>query len=164
VCPLASFEWSVPDAANDPFRVVFADTSAGGPSLWAWDLGDGANSILQDPEHSYATAGAYTVSLTVNGCSTFVDDVTVNEPPPSPDPSASPVASPSSPPDPACIVPGLAGTRRNNAQDAWSDRGFTTQVQFLAGPGNYLIEYQSVVGEQEAPCNVDITVGPDPLP
>jgi hypothetical protein len=164
VCPLADFEWSVSDPENDPFRVAFTDTSAGGPSSWAWDLGDGANSTLQNPERTYAAAGAYTVELTVNNCSSYSTSVILSEPPPSPDPSASPAPSPSLTPEPVCIVPGFAGTRKNDAQGSWSGRGFTTEVQFLPGPGNYKIEYQSVVGEQEAPCNIEIAVGPDPVP
>ncbi len=32
---------------------------------WLWDFGDGTTSTLQNPSHTYSTAGSYTVSLTV---------------------------------------------------------------------------------------------------
>ncbi len=39
---------------------------------WSWDFGDGGTSVLQDPQHSYSGAGAFTVTLSVvdqHGCS-----------------------------------------------------------------------------------------------
>jgi len=32
---------------------------------WAWDFGDGNTSTLQNPQHTYAAADAYTVTLSV---------------------------------------------------------------------------------------------------
>src|SRR5262249_15888998 len=32
---------------------------------WAWNFGDGATSTVQNPSHTYASAGTYTVTLTV---------------------------------------------------------------------------------------------------
>ena len=46
--------------------VAFTDTSTGTPTFWAWDFGDGQTSSVQLPTHVYATAGTYTVSLTVS--------------------------------------------------------------------------------------------------
>ncbi|HMO60997.1 MAG TPA: PKD domain-containing protein [Ferruginibacter sp.] len=40
-------------------------------SKWNWDFGDGTTASTQNPKHVYATAGTYTVTLsveTVNGC------------------------------------------------------------------------------------------------
>lgn len=34
---------------------------------YAWDFGDGETSTEQNPEHTYAEAGAYVVTLTVTG-------------------------------------------------------------------------------------------------
>jgi PKD repeat protein len=47
-----------------------AFTSSGGNAIaWQWFLGDGTVSTQQNPAHTYATAGAYTVCLVVsNGC------------------------------------------------------------------------------------------------
>jgi PKD repeat protein len=39
---------------------------------WVWNFGDGDNSILQNPEHTYASAGTYTIDLKIvssGGCS-----------------------------------------------------------------------------------------------
>ncbi len=50
----------------------FTDASNFG-NVWLWDFGDGGSSTLENPNHTYATAGTYTVCLTVtdttNGCS-----------------------------------------------------------------------------------------------
>jgi len=48
-----------------PLKVKFLDQSTGVPTSWLWDFGDGTTSTLQRPAHSYASSGAYTVSLTV---------------------------------------------------------------------------------------------------
>ncbi len=45
--------------------VQFSDTSGGAPTSWSWEFGDGGTSQLQNPEHTYAAAGSYTVTLTV---------------------------------------------------------------------------------------------------
>jgi Zn-dependent metalloprotease len=44
--------------------VQFKDLSVGDPKSWAWDFGDGQSSTLQNPSHTYATDGTYTVKLT----------------------------------------------------------------------------------------------------
>jgi len=52
-----------------PLAVRFTDESSGAPTSWAWNFGDGTNSSLQNPEHTYTAAGNYTVALTVTGAS-----------------------------------------------------------------------------------------------
>ena len=49
-----------------PLSVTFTDTSAGLPTTWLWDFGDGTTSSLQNPVHSYAAQGNYYVNLTAN--------------------------------------------------------------------------------------------------
>jgi len=50
---------------------TFTDTSTPGPSgpivSWLWDFGDSNTSTAQNPIHTYASAGTYSVSLTVTG-------------------------------------------------------------------------------------------------
>jgi hypothetical protein len=172
-CALADFTWA-PQVPRVGEQVAFTDTSVGGPRSWLWFFGDGTpGSFNQNPRHTYTAAGTYTVTLTVDGCGAQQKStpITVAEPTPSPDPSASVDPSASAPPSaslpptPApCYVPGFTGTRKNDAPGIWTAAGFTTQITFLPGSGNYKIEYQSVVGGQESPCNVLITVGPDPIP
>ncbi|MEZ4526985.1 MAG: PKD domain-containing protein [Desulfobacterales bacterium] len=49
-----------------PLSVQFADHSDGIVTDWLWNFGDGSTSTLQNPSHIYASAGTYTVSLTVS--------------------------------------------------------------------------------------------------
>ncbi|MFI5167767.1 MAG: PKD domain-containing protein, partial [Thermoanaerobaculales bacterium] len=44
--------------------VQFTDTSTGAPISWTWDFGDGTASNLQNPSHTYAAPGTFTVTLT----------------------------------------------------------------------------------------------------
>lgn len=57
--PSANFNFSA--AA---LTVYFTDGSSGATS-YSWDFGDGTTSTAQNPSHTYATAGFYTVTLTV---------------------------------------------------------------------------------------------------
>ena len=43
--------------------VQFTDLTANSPTSWSWDFGDGQTSTLQNPSHTYATSGTYTVVL-----------------------------------------------------------------------------------------------------
>jgi PKD repeat protein len=47
-----------------PLSVQFVDLSTNSPASWVWSFGDGGTSSLQNPVHTYATAGTYTVTLT----------------------------------------------------------------------------------------------------
>jgi len=59
--PTASFT-SAPVAGH---TIQFSDTSSGTPTSWLWDFGDGGTSTQQNPSHTYAAAGNYSVKLTV---------------------------------------------------------------------------------------------------
>ncbi len=52
--------------------VIFSDLSAGNPTAWSWDFGDGTYSTQQNPSHNYIKSGSYLVTLTifnsVNNC------------------------------------------------------------------------------------------------
>lgn len=61
--PVASFTW-----AATTLVTTFTDHSTdidGSIVSWAWTFGDGGTSTLQNPVHTYAAAGTYTVALTV---------------------------------------------------------------------------------------------------
>jgi PKD repeat protein len=49
-----------------PLNVTFTDASTGSPTRWAWNFGDAGTSILQNPAHTYTTAGVYTIQLIVS--------------------------------------------------------------------------------------------------
>lgn len=83
--PTAAFSGS-PTSGNAPLTVSFTDQSTGSPTSWSWNFGDGGSSTAQNPSHSYASAGTYTVALTVsNSCGsdteTKVNYITVSEAP-----------------------------------------------------------------------------------
>lgn len=61
----ASFDLN-PDSPIAGQSVQFTDTSTGSPSSWQWAFGDGNSSTVQNPVHTYASAGAYAVTLSVS--------------------------------------------------------------------------------------------------
>ncbi len=61
--PVSAFTYNA-----DYLAVSFTDTSSdanGDITNWLWDFGDSNTSTEQNPMHTYATAGSYSVSLTV---------------------------------------------------------------------------------------------------
>lgn len=84
--PVADFAGS-PASGAAPLTVSFTDTSTGSPTSWSWNFGDGGTSTAQNPQHTYSTAGAYTVSLTATNAygsdvETKTDYVSVSSPSP----------------------------------------------------------------------------------
>ncbi|HEY3361389.1 MAG TPA: PGF-pre-PGF domain-containing protein [Methanosarcina sp.] len=77
VLPEAGFDADTSNGLN----VQFADTSQNANG-WNWNFGDGTNSTEQNPEHTYSTAGNYTVTLTAsneNGTSLANKTINVQE-------------------------------------------------------------------------------------
>jgi len=56
-----------PLSGKAPLYVRFAATAGGGtaPYTYSWNFGDGTSSTSQNPAHTFAAAGTYTVTLTV---------------------------------------------------------------------------------------------------
>jgi len=70
--PVASFT-----ATPVSLTVNFTSTSTAAAS-YLWDFGDSGTSTAQNPDHTYATAGTYTVTLTVtNACGTDTASQTI---------------------------------------------------------------------------------------
>jgi len=55
-----------PTSGTVPLTVQFTDLSTGGPTMWAWDFGDGGTSMVASPSYTYQTPGTYTVKLTAS--------------------------------------------------------------------------------------------------
>jgi PKD repeat protein len=60
--PVAEFSAS-PTSGNGALNVTFTDNSKGMPTAWKWNFGDGMNSSVKNPKHTYSKAGNYTVAL-----------------------------------------------------------------------------------------------------
>lgn len=83
VAPVAGFIIGNP---NPPLgvNVQFTDTSTNGPTRWLWDFGDTDTAHSQNPLHTYANPGTYTVTLiafTCNETDTITQTLTVQGPP-----------------------------------------------------------------------------------
>ncbi len=64
--PVANFSGN-PTSGTAPLSVTFTDQSTNNPTTWDWNWGDGtAHGTTRNPSHTYASAGAYTVTLTVS--------------------------------------------------------------------------------------------------
>ncbi|XOV93542.1 MAG: immunoglobulin-like domain-containing protein [Bacteroidota bacterium] len=74
---VASFIANITAGTGD---VSFENTSENATS-YSWDFGDGETSELEDPSHTYAEAGNYSVKLTASNAAgdsdTFTDDITI---------------------------------------------------------------------------------------
>lgn len=83
--PVANFTVA-PESGTAPLTVQFTDSSTGVITSWAWDFQDngGTDSTIQSPQYVFASAGTYTVRLTVTnsaGSSTITRQVFVSAPP-----------------------------------------------------------------------------------
>ncbi|GAA1273039.1 hypothetical protein GCM10009609_40160 [Pseudonocardia aurantiaca] len=100
VTPVPTASFTATPSAEDPATVQFTDTSTQNPASWAWDFGDGTSSTEQNPSHTYAATGEYSVSLTAtNGSGSglpVTQVVTVDEAPPTSPPTAGFAAAPTS--------------------------------------------------------------------
>ncbi|HEY3307777.1 MAG TPA: Ig-like domain-containing protein, partial [Desulfuromonadaceae bacterium] len=75
---------ATPSSGRVPLAVTFSDTTSGTNTAWQWDFGDSSSSSEPNPLHVYATAGSYTVKLTVtgpSGISTAQTNIQVSPPP-----------------------------------------------------------------------------------
>lgn len=76
-CPVPASNWS---NANAGLSSIFTDMSTGNPTNWLWNFDDGTTSTLQNPIHTFPTAGTYNVCLFAGnqcGDSTFCQTVTI---------------------------------------------------------------------------------------
>lgn len=107
VRPDLRFEWDPPMVpptaaftANTTFSctptIQFTDQSGYNPTGWAWDFGDGGTDTVQNPAHTFASDGTFTVTLidtNAYGADTATLVVTINAFGPQPVPACVPVAT-----------------------------------------------------------------------
>ncbi|PKL59592.1 MAG: hypothetical protein CVV33_07045, partial [Methanomicrobiales archaeon HGW-Methanomicrobiales-4] len=65
--PISADFTTIPISGTPPLAVTFTDISDGSPTSWNWTFGDGTGSHDQNPFHSYAGIGRYTVTLEAGG-------------------------------------------------------------------------------------------------
>ncbi len=119
--------------------VQFTDASTGATS-WEWNFGDGNTSTEQNPEHTYAADGTYTVDLTATnagGSDTHNISVTVEMP------NASIDAV-----DPMCVNASSVTLTAATAGGTWSGDGVSgnTFDPSVAGYGDHIISYEVTIG------------------
>ena len=154
--PMADFT-GTPRTGLEPLVVNFVADDPRTPdpvtyTAWDWDLnGDGTfDATGRTPSRNYPNDGVFDITLRVTdstgGQSTITKVgyiVVTNK---------------------VCVVPDFGNVKKNSAQARWAAAGFTTQVLFQGGQGNYTINYQSITGgtidPQPAGCASIITVGP----
>ena len=99
--PTAAFTSSAPVCHGE--TVVFTNTSSGAaPLAFQWAFGDGITTTVEHPTHTYALAGAYTVTLTATnpyGQDPAAGTVAVRQPP-----AAAPIAYEPAWPTPGGVV------------------------------------------------------------
>jgi PKD repeat protein len=61
--PDFSFSPGSPKAGD---YIQFQDSSAGNPTSWSWDFGDGSKSMVKNPQYAYSQAGTYSATLSVS--------------------------------------------------------------------------------------------------
>ncbi len=124
--PVVDFSWTF-NCVNK--AVQFApDPTMTNITSWLWNFGDAVTSTTQSPNHTYATAGNYLVTLSVidnNGCSnSFSKTITIL-----PQPIASFTYS-----QPACKMSSVIFTNNSSAPI-----GIITRSEWNFGDGNSLV-------------------------
>ena len=80
--PVAAFSAS-PVSGTAPLMVRFNDQSAGNPTFYTYDFGDGVNMTGPDPVHTYRYPGVYNVTMTIlkpdPGTGSMVSSVSVKK-------------------------------------------------------------------------------------
>jgi PKD repeat protein len=75
--PVAEFEADVTSISVGG-TVSFTDLSTNSPTSWNWNFGDNQIATLQNPTHTYSTAGVYTITLEVSNANGTDSEVKTN--------------------------------------------------------------------------------------
>lgn len=145
-------EFSANNTTTCSGTVQFTDLSQNLPTSWNWTFGDGGTSTAQNPSHTYAASGTYTVRLIAGnsfGSDTIIkiNYITVNA-------GASPVTASCTPVTTAycCnygvynVTLGSINNTTNGGVDSYKDytcgmsvtlnKGYTYNIQVRTGPDN----------------------------
>ena len=74
--PVADFSYTGPNLCSTPDFNFTNTTSSTGTILSYWYFGDGDTSTSQNPNHTFATAGTYSVKLRVQSSNGCIDSIT----------------------------------------------------------------------------------------
>lgn len=166
--PVASFSATSVCINNS---TQFTDLSSGGATSWNWNFGDGNNSVLQNPSHTYAAPGNYTVTLMVisspGGCANTISQVVTVYPLPTANFSATTV----------CVnAPSTQFTDLSAGASSWNwnfgdpaSGPLNTSIQqnpshAYTGAGNYLVTLIVTNGQGCSDTVVlPVTVNPKPI-
>jgi len=127
--PEVDYTWQA--ACAESLTSFFTDVTVvdiNAVATFAWEFGDGGTSTLQDPQHLYATAGDFVVTLTITdttGCSAAVNH-TIQV-------SALPVAFFSFS-EPNCFQ-----TETSFTDQSFASSGYITEWEWIFGDGNSTI-------------------------
>ncbi len=141
--------------------VQFTGTNTGTSTIidWLWNFGDASTNGAEDPAHSYLTAGAYGVVLTVTdaaGCTALAfTSVTVF---PAPAPGV------------ITFTPGLSGcpgdlitlTAPAGASWSWTPPAGNVQSVNVTTSGTYSVTVTDANGCSSSPDSVDVVIFPAP--
>ena len=76
--PTPAFTATHTSACKAPLTVNFTDQTTPIPTSWLWNFGDGQTSTVQNPSHTYTTAGNFNVTLTVTSSGSCPGSTTKN--------------------------------------------------------------------------------------
>ncbi len=141
--PMADFT-GAPTVGSYPLNVSFTDLTSGAVTAWDWNFGDGGSASVQNPTHTYAFVGTYTVILESTGpggpdTHTKFGYVMVLPPPPVADFSASPTSGEA--PLPVSFSDASAGIISSWSWDFGDGGGSTTQnpMHTYVSTGTYTV-------------------------
>ncbi len=75
-CDAIAVDFSSQADAGNPLEITFTDLSSGDIETWDWDFDDGNSSTAENPTHTYAADGTYSVTLTVTDSCGNVESLT----------------------------------------------------------------------------------------
>jgi gliding motility-associated-like protein len=159
---VADFSFVNTNPCGLPTNIAFSNTSIAATN-YAWDFGDGSQSIVPNPTHSYSNAGTYNVSLIASNASncrdTFFQTVIIGS-----------AKADFIIPSPACVgaplmFKNISSAIPSSANWIFSDGTFSASIdaiKTLSSPGTYHVTLISNFGACADTVKKDIVVHPKP--